>query len=192
VANKITVNTIGLDKLRAMLKRLNKLALTIGFQDKWGRQRYKTGINVASVALFNEFGTAGFAGGVTSNPSGGFTLRQNRGANKGIPARNFLRATFFENRATLPGIIAREFSKSLAGTLGPIEMLGGLGEILAQMVKRKIDTSKSWAVPNAPSTIAKKGFDYPLHETGLMSKSVSWAVRKNSARGSIITLGVAI
>lgn len=49
-----------------------------------------------------------------------------------------------------------------------------------------IDDSRSWAEPLAPSTIARKGHDHPLVETGHMRNAVSYAERRN---GVIVTQG---
>ena len=180
---KVKADFGGLEDLEDKLKKLNGLALTIGFQGESGGQLYPTGINVATVALYNEFGTRG--------------KRFGRGANRGIPARSFLRRAIFENRSEIRKLFAREMRKVflVKGAIGPLEALGNIGEGIAKMVKRKVIDAKLWATPNAPATIKKKGFDFPLKGQpsrldSLLSNSISWAVRDIGARGSIITLGV--
>jgi len=159
------------------MERLGKLTLTIGFQGKDGRQKYPTGINVATVALYNEFGTDGHGGG--------------RGANLGIPARSFLRGTLFERRHDIETEMATSLGAIVNGRTTPIAGLSDVGQKVARMVTEKIRGSRGWAKGNAASTIKNKGFDWPLHETLKLRDSVSWAVRKGSAKGSIIAQGSA-
>ncbi len=159
---KVTFNDEGLQKLKRDLRELNKLQLTIGFQDRFGARRYESGINVSTVALFSEFGT------------------------KLAPQRAFLRSTFFENRDKVQKAMAQAVGRVVRGEEDPVPSLSQAGRELVALVVRKIDTSRGWARPNAPSTVAQKGFDYPLHDTDTMANSVSWAVRKNDA---ILALG---
>ena len=159
---EITYKDTGLKIVQDRLKELGELSLTMGFQGPKGEQLYPTGVNVATVALFNEFGT------------------------KTIPARSFLRSTMFERRdaiervmATAVGVTITEFG------VPPVTALSEAGDAIARMVKRKINTSRGWAKRNRPSTVEKKGRDYPLHDTNLMAKSVTWAVRR---RGVIVQM----
>lgn len=157
----ISFHDQGLRELRKRLKAISRLHLTLGFQGPSGRQRYPTGVNVATVAAFQEFGT----------------FR--------IPQRSFLRATMFEQRDKVEAIMARAVRLTTFG-LGPVAALSDAGGQIAALIKRKIETSRAWAKRNQPSTVARKGFDYPLHETDLMAESVTWAVRKGR---SIVAMG---
>jgi len=153
----VKTNTKGLDDLRTRLRKLDGLRLTLGFQGSKGITLYENGANVATVAFWQEFGTID------------------------IPARGFLRSTMVEQSSA----IARAFAVELAGVFDrkrdPVEALAAVGATIAKMIKRKIDTSRSWATPNAPSTIAKKGDNFPLHESDLMSESVTYAVRRGAS-----------
>ena len=163
---QVEFRDLGLTRVRDILRRLSGLSLTIGFQGESGGQLYPTGVNVASVAMFQEFGT------------------------KTIPQRAFLRSTFFERRDEIERILADAFGDALtntAPTLSPaINAMATAGRKIVRLVERKINTSTGWAKANAPSTVAKKGFDFPLHETDLMARSVTWAVRRGS---SILSTG---
>ena len=70
----VEFNDLGLGLIRTKLRKLRHLHLTLGFQGPKASQLYETGINVATVATFAEFGT------------------------RDAPARSFLRATMFEHR----------------------------------------------------------------------------------------------
>ncbi len=148
----------GLTQVRRFFTSLSGLSLTIGFQGESGGQLYATGVNVATVAMYQEFGT------------------------KTIPQRAFLRSTMFERRDEVERILGDSIGDALtstAPTISPeIDALSNAGRGIIKLVERKINSSLGWAKGNAPSTIAGKGFDYALHETDLMARSVTWAVRR--------------
>lgn len=150
----ITENTDGLDLLKKQLAKLKGLRLTLGFQGEKAATLYENGANVATVAFWQEFGTIN------------------------IPARGFLRSTMLEKRDAIARVQAVELAPVFTQGRDPVKALAAIGSKVAAMVKRKIDTSRQWATPNAPSTVAKKGDDYPLHESDLMSESVTYAVRR--------------
>lgn len=121
---------------------------------------------MATIAIFQEFGT------------------------ETIPARSFLRSTLFEQRDK----IARTWAKAYEGLIAnprmrPVDMLSTLGSEMVGFVEAKIRTSREWAKANAPSTVASKGFDYPLHDTFEMSQAVKWIIRKGGASGLTLATG---
>jgi hypothetical protein len=154
----------GLDLIRSKTKKLSALSLTIGYQGDKAEQLYKTGISVATVATYQEFGTVD------------------------IPARSWLRASVFEFRDKIVRIWSIAYQRMLTTrSISPEDMLASIGRQIVKLIERKITASRSWAKPNAPSTVAGKGFDYPLHEEFIMSRSVTWAVRGRS--GTILSIG---
>ena len=56
-------------------------------------------------------------------------------------------------------------------------LLTTLGQQTAAEAKRIIDNGGDLQ-PNAPSTIAKKGYDKPLYETGELQKNLSYEVEE--------------
>ena len=56
------------------------------------------------------------------------------------------------------------------------KMLTALGQQVAAEAKRIIDRNSGELQHNAPATVAKKGFDRPLFETGEMKKHLSYEV----------------
>ena len=92
-------------------------------------------------------------------------------ASKNIPARPFMRTAFDEAKPRL----LRERDKQAAAVVlkgkSQSAALKALGVILADEIKDQIE---GWTTPpNAPSTVAKKGFNDPLVETGDMSDDVT-------------------
>ena len=164
MAVQLTVKNNKIPQLRARLAEINALALTIGFQGDEARLTYDNGrINLPTVALYNEFGT------------------------RTIPQRSFLRSSIFERRVAIQKIVADEIGRYINdfNTTASVA-LGRAGAKIVAIVAEKIRRSKGWAKRNAPSTVQNKGFDYPLHETGLLARSVTWAVRR---QGQIIAKG---
>lgn len=122
--------------------------LKVGFLNE---ATYPDGTNVATVALFNEFGTTN------------------------IPPRPFMRTTIAQKSPDWGAAL----KKCLAATDGDgPAALALMGEgIKGQLV----ETINLWSdPPNAPSTEAKKGFNAPLRDTTLMLRSIDYEVSDES------------
>ncbi len=167
----VTFEDRGLQDLRKRLSAMSDLTVTVGFQGPDGRQMYPTGINVATVAMIQEFGTR-------STPN-----------HAGIPARSFLRATLFEQRQRIERAFGDAVQRVVNLEALPLGSFTTAGREVARLVRDKIDRSLSWARRNAQATIQKKGFDYPLHETERMRDALSFAVRSGGAEGPILVQG---
>ena len=96
------------------------------------------------------------------------------GAN--IPERSFLRSTFDEERPALERQLAEGVEEVFKGRATLERILMNVGDDLADKVHRKILGMNSPA--NAPSTVAKKGFDDPLVETGAMADAVEARLKR--------------
>ena len=110
--------------------------------------KYADGTDVASVAYYNEYGT-------------------NR-----IPPRPFMRLTLANHGDQLARVVGKFMSSGV-----PVEkVLSFLGEFTVNKIKEEI--VKLDDPPNAPSTVAKKGFNNPLIDTSTMARAVTWRVKK--------------
>jgi len=160
----VKVDTDGLDEVSKNLDRLQALSLTIGFQGTDGaRQHPEAKVSLATVAMFNEFGTIN------------------------SPNRSFLRSTMREEGDRIARIYAEEMRAVFMQGKDPVAVLSTIGARVVGLVRDKIESSRVWATPNAPSTIRKKGVGKPpLIDTRYMLDHVSWAVRE---RGLIIKQG---
>lgn len=88
------------------------------------------------------------------------------------PPRPFMRYTVIKNKQKWINIL----QDILPQNMDVKRSLNILGDVVADDVSQMI---KAFAVPpNRPSTIARKGFNDPLVETGLMRDSVGWKVGK--------------
>lgn len=173
---EVTIKDGGIDALIATFSSLGNRDLTVGVQGEAGRRVVRRGRNplgqfsragrvtMAAVAMFNEFGT------------------------RAIPQRSFIRGALFSRREQVQRQIATAYAELVTTRISSADAaLRQIGRFLAAKVRERIETSKSWAAPNAPSTIARKGFDWPLHDTGRLAKSISWAVR--GPGGSLVEEG---
>ena len=143
-------------KAKALAKRMRELrglTITLGYQGASGQRHYMSGINVATVAAYQEFGTVN------------------------IPARSFLRRTAFDKSRAIGELMAEAIAATIEGK-APVDALVKIGPGLVDLFRRTIQAADSWAKPLANSTVKKKGHDTILVETALMIRSLSWAVRR--------------
>ncbi len=97
-----------------------------------------------------------------------------------IPARPFMRRAADQNREAIADAIEDRFGRILDGRLKGLDALRELGAMFVRFVRDQILRSPSWAVPNAPGTIAQKGASHPLIDEGEMLSNVVWRIRKGT------------
>lgn len=136
-------------KFMAELNWLADRKIHVGFQR--GKGVYENGADVADVAMYNEFGTSK------------------------IPPRPFMEQSFKRHEQEYVEECENIFNAMVKG-----QKTSGLIRIFGQKVKKDIvdEIERGEFVPNAPSTVAKKGFNKPLYETGLLEKSISYYTEK--------------
>jgi hypothetical protein len=111
-------------------------------------EKYPDGKRIGMVATANEYG-------VPEN---------------NVPPRPFMRDTVITRKPKWLKIVKEVLTESLDVD----RTFRILGDVIADDVSQMIT---AYAKPeNAPSTIAKKGFNDPLVDTGLMRDSVGWKV----------------
>jgi len=163
---QITYRDTGASRVAEQLEQLGQLSLTIGYQGATALTLYDRGnVNVATVALYQEFGT------------------------QTIPARPFMRRSVRENLNELQQEIGEAFASVARLEQTAIAAMDSIGRFMAEKMAEAIDTAPTWAVPLVLSAVAKKGHADPLFETGLMRESISWAVRTGGPMGSVIREG---
>lgn len=153
---KTVVTDKGEKRIRAQLKLLDKSFTSIGVHE--GAGKYTTGKNppsVAEVAFWNEFGT------------------------KTAPERAAIRSGIEEKRKSINELVNQQLNSVVRGSQtvkGGLDVIGFAGQTAIQ---NRITTAGSWAVPNAPSTVAKKSKGgalrgaTPLIESGLYLRSIT-------------------
>jgi hypothetical protein len=104
--------------------------------------------DVAAYAAANEFGTSK------------------------IPERSFIRSTFDEERATLTRMMDAAALRAQTVLIPLADALIPAANHLRNAIIRKITSSPP--PPNAPATVAAKGFNAPLVNTGQLQRALTW------------------
>jgi hypothetical protein len=117
----------------------------------WNNRHYPSGVSVAEVAKYNAEGT------------------------DRIPSRNFFTFHRDELRAVArEGAIAMVRQSNRGGDISPeITETGIRGAAVLRDAVTVLDFP-----PNAPATIARKGSDNPLIDTGLLRQSIEWRMKE--------------
>lgn len=93
-----------------------------------------------------------------------------------IPKRSFLRSTFDGHSQEWQRITTAGVRKIINGTETAEGVLAKTGKLMQSQIKKSIRTKKSPA--NAPLTVAVKGKNNPLENTGKLRKSIKFQVVK--------------
>lgn len=110
------------------------------------------GLLIAEYATWNEFGT------------------------RTIPSRPFMRSYFDSSIDDLTRFSARGIAMVISGRGTMNQFFNAAGVRMVNGVKKSINNG-AW-VPNSPVTIALKGSDKPMIDTGVMLNSVTFAIHK--------------
>lgn len=154
-----TVTTIGKQQVEEALKRLAErferedLQVLVGVPEGAGSYPSEDGkpaLTIATIAAVNEFGTA----------------------DGRIPARPFLRPAIEEGQPKFLRLAEIDLPDILLGRQPVSRLMHRMGNLAVGLVQQKITDVKT--PPNAPSTIAKKGSDNPLIDTGALRQSINY------------------
>lgn len=131
------------------IKNLDNRSVKIGIMGGEDNE----GTSVVDYAVYNEFGTSR------------------------IPPRPFMQRTADESRDEIFKFSEHLVGKMIDGGLKPDAVLKNLGEAYQKRIQMMIRTAKEWAVPNAQSTIDRKGSSSPLIGiTGRLVNSIRYEV----------------
>lgn len=106
--------------------------------------------DLVEIALYNELGTST------------------------IPARPFFAQTVQVHEEEIREAAVSEAEKVLRGNEKAQQAFREIGTDVQKKVQKRIDEGQF--VPNAPSTIKRKGHDHPLIDTGTMRDSISYTI----------------
>lgn len=109
-----------------------------------------TKVDLCDIAMWNELGTSK------------------------APARPFLRMSVDENEATIKTFVTKDIVDFIRGNIDVKTLLNRLGVFQKGLIQRKIRDGKYAAL--SPYTIAMKGSDRPLIDTGRMRQSVHYQI----------------
>lgn len=154
----------GLKALWKNLGELDGLEIELGFIGRDGAMRHPLArVSMATIAMYNEFGTID------------------------APARPFMRSMFLEHKREIAQAFAVAYAAVVEGKRDPEDATADVAALMAKLMRQRIDRSRSWAVPNAVSTIEKKGHSHPLIggdieknvAGGSMKEAIGYAVLRN-------------
>jgi hypothetical protein len=145
----------GGDKLASALREIaaklgsDTAAVKVGFLEgaTYPGGDENAGLPVAQVAFWNEFGTIK------------------------APPRPFFRNAIAQHSPQWGPALGSALKQGSYGARKALTLMGTL--IKDQVVQSIVDTNSP---PLAPSTVARKGFDKPLIDTGVMQRSVDFVV----------------
>lgn len=123
-----------------------------GAVHKPGASKHAGNVDMLDVVMWNELGTVH------------------------SPSRPFLRMSVDENKESIVKFVTNQFKKFAQLKIDVAQLLGLLGNFQVRLIQEKIRNGSF--VPNAPRTIAIKGSDKPLIDTGRMRQSVHFQVMK--------------
>lgn len=154
---------------------------------------YEDGITIATIAAVNEFGAANIKhkGGVSygyktekdaedgkvrflKTGEGFMELGKTTAYEGSIPARPFLHPAIEKGAPQYLKAAEVLIPKVLKGELTMTNLLEQIGNLAEGHVKEEITNLKD--PPNAKSTIAKKGSDNPLIDSGHMRQSIRYVI----------------
>ena len=138
------------EKFYAEIEKLKKLQVRVGFQQ--GTAQEEDGTDICDVVMWNELGTSS------------------------TPSRPFLAMSVDDNADKINAFLKGQLKLLAQGRTTAEGILKAIGVFQKGLIQEKIKSGDF--EPNAPSTIAKKGSDKPLIDTGTMRQSVNFAVTK--------------
>ena len=150
-------NDRGLKRILNELKKLENYIVKAGILSGSGEV---DGVSIVEYATWNENGVAG-----------------KKGKWK-IPPRPFIKGWADSNKAQIKSTMERLYSQVADGQITASTALDKLGVFAKSGIQSYIRRGNF--VPNAPSTIRKKGSSQPLIDSGTMRKSVNYEVEYES------------
>lgn len=133
------------------IEKLKKLQVRVGYQE--GKEFYDEGstkVDLLDVVMFNELGTSK------------------------TPSRPFMRDSVDDNYEKIMSFCRGKLQELANGSTDTEKMLNAIGAMQVGLVQETIRSGNF--VPNAPSTIRRKGSDKPLIDSGLMRQSVHFVI----------------
>jgi hypothetical protein len=148
---KVKADTTAMDKLFKSVREAASLTTEVGYFEAVPVP--DTNLTVPVLAAIQEYGTAN------------------------IPARPFLRRAATNGMGLLERVAAEEMAKVADGKQSPVRAMDAIGDAAAGRVLDTLETAQSWAAPNAPETVKRKGHDTPLLGTrGQLREELKYSV----------------
>lgn len=147
--SSIKERDLGWGRIRREIASMDGAAVTVGLHEEDAGPQDP---NAVERGYFNEFGS------------------------DNVPARPFMRSTHDTQRLDWIKRMQIDFGRVMDGKLSGRGMLESVGRLATSDIRRAV---VNWDTPpNAPRTIAQKGVDDPLVDTGEMLDSIDYQVRR--------------
>lgn len=152
----LQVKDLGIGRLKKQLERLGNLRVYVGVQGKRAEAKHpQAEASVGQVAAWLHFGTAK----MVARPWAALAVESIKD-----------RAAVVAKRAASDLIDRRAHDE--------VEALEPLGRMGLEAVLDSFDQAADWAAPLAPATVARKGHDQPLLDTGTVREANSYTIRE--------------
>ena len=140
------------------IEKLVKMQVRVGYQQgKNFHEEEGKKVDILDVAMFNELGTSR------------------------IPSRPFMRDSVDDNAESITKFCQAQLKGIANGSKDAETVMKAIGAMQVGLVQKTIVEGNF--TPNAPRTIAKKGSDKPLIDTGLMRQSVHYVITDKKGGG---------
>lgn len=114
--------------------------------------------------------------GIFDNPELALIARANEFGTLTIPERSFLRSTVEKHRLKYQRLVQVALRKTVEQGIDPEVLLKVIGrQVVTDIREMMLDIQTP---PNAPSTIAQKGFNDPLIDSGALARGISTRIVK--------------
>ena len=140
----------GAKRIRKDMNKLDSAYVTVGVHE--GAGAYPSGVPVATVAFWNEFGT------------------------RSAPARPFFRSAIDEKINDIISYIDEMRAEIINGKCTPKHALEKIGFYVQEIIKAKILSNVP--PPNAPGTLARKAGTKTLVDSRLLLRSIAFEVHE--------------
>lgn len=132
------------------IEKLVKLTVRVGYQQ--GAAQEDDGTDTLDVAMWNELGTSR------------------------APSRPFMRQSVDNNEKKINDFLRLQLQRLAEGKTTAEDIYTQIGVFQKGLIQQTIRDGDF--VPNAPSTILRKGSDKPLIDTGKMRQSVAFVIKE--------------
>lgn len=155
----ITTRDLGIGKLRKQLEDLKRCKILVGVQGEEAAKIHPVAkVPQGLLAFWLHYGTK-------------------RNGEQYMPPRPYVERAITAIKEEAPQLMKRAISALVDGRAKDLgDALAPVGAAAVEQVTHEIDTAAQWAAPLAPSTIAAKGHDRPLVDTGAIRGATSYTV----------------